>query len=96
MNKLTSELAKINQGCKSEVKALGDIFYCGQEIGTLDSKIYLCPSCQSKKQGIILGAKMMIEEIKRTSKEYFDREYYNDFPAEPFETLEKLNKELEE
>lgn len=50
---------------------------------------------QSKKQGLIQGAKMIIEEIRRISEEYFNEEYFNDFPKEPFETLKQLNNWLE-
>jgi hypothetical protein len=50
---------------------------------------------KERKQGIILGAKMIIEEIRKISEEYFNKEYYHDFPKEPFETLEQLNNLLE-
>jgi hypothetical protein len=57
--------------------------------------LLLCPSCQKYKQGLIQGAKMVIEEIRRISEEYFNEEYYHDFPKEPFETLKQLNNWLE-
>ena len=50
---------------------------------------------EGKKQGLIQGAKMVIEEIRRISEEYFNEEYYHDFPKEPFETLKQLNNWLE-
>ncbi len=50
---------------------------------------------KERKQGLIQGAKMIIEEIRRISEEYFNEEYYHDFPKEPFETLKQLNNWLE-
>ena len=74
-------------------------FYCGKEV---KGEYHYCFKCfkklkelQSKKQGLIQGAKMMIEEIKKISEEYFNEEYYHDFPKEPFETLKQLNNWLE-
>jgi hypothetical protein len=88
---LKTEIEKINKGCGKQVI---DKVSCGDKLGTFVT-LWLCPTCRAKKQGLIQGAKMVIEEIKKISKEYFDREYYHDFPKEPFETLKQLNNWLE-
>lgn len=88
--KIKTEIEKINEGCRKEVI---DKIYCGDKTG-IYSQLWLCPTCQSKKQGLIQGAKIMIEEIRRISEEYFNEEYYHDFPKEPFETLKQLNNWL--
>ena len=91
---LKTEIEKINQGCGERIfpKENPDNIKCGT---IWNKRIHLCPSCQKYKQGLIQGAKIMIEEIKKISEEYFDREYFNDFPKEPFETLKQLNNWLE-
>ncbi len=58
--KIKTEIEKINKGCGKEVI---DKIYCGDKTG-IYSQLWLCPSCKSKKQGLIQGAKMMIEEIE--------------------------------
>jgi len=60
-NQLKAEIEKINKGCRKQVI---DKIYCGDKTG-IYSQLWLCPSCQKYKQGLIQGAKMMIEdEIK--------------------------------
>ena len=54
-NQLKTELAKINQGCG--YKSMKGAWRCG----TGGRNRHLCPSCKSKKQGLIQGAKIMIE-----------------------------------
>ena len=104
---LKTEIEKINKGCG---KNLGAYMEIPKEYENASDKIRkqksfsidvicgnqeLCPSCQKYKQGLIQGAKMIIEEIRRISEEYFNEEYYHDFPKEPFETLKQLNNWLE-
>ena len=43
------------KGCKKEVKALGDTFYCGQDIGIRRKDIYYCGKCERRlkqEQGV--------------------------------------------
>ena len=64
MNNLKNEIEKINKGCRTLIchGTWATTDRCGDY--KTDGEVILCPSCQSKKQGIILGAKMMIEKFK--------------------------------
>lgn len=43
-------LTKEQRGCGKEVKAFGDTFYCGQDIGVGERRIYLCANCDKCKE----------------------------------------------
>lgn len=94
---LKTEIEKINQGCGNLfIDENGNDAPCKLLlVDRVEPEPHLCPSCQKYKQGLIQGAKMVIEEIRRISEEYFNEEYYHDFPKEPFETLKQLNNWLE-
>lgn len=94
---LKTEIEKINQGCGNLfIDENGNDAPCKLLlVDRVEPEPHLCPSCRAKKQGLIQGAKMVIEEIRRISEEYFNEEYYHDFPKEPFETLKQLNDWLE-
>ena len=65
---LKTEIEKINQGCGERIfpKENPDNIKCGT---IWNKRIHLCPSCQKYKQGLIQGAKMMIEnELKLLNK----------------------------
>ena len=63
LEQLKTEIKKINEGCKEQIEKYDLILECGDWLPSDFDRIrVLCPSCQSKKQGLIQGAKMMIED----------------------------------
>lgn len=97
-NQLKTEIEKINKGCQGFIEEDDfedpqDLFdhdiYCGTK-RVKDNKLMLCPSCKSKKQGLIQGAKIMIEEIK--SK--IHKTYSGDHNDNIDELLKQLNEEI--
>ena len=64
--KIKTEIENINKGCKEQIEKYDLILKCGDWLPSDFDRIkVLCPSCRKYKQGLIQGAKMVIEdEIK--------------------------------
>ena len=70
------------KGCKKEVKALGDIFYCGQDIGLSEKEMYFCPDCQNiqkaQAQTLLDEKKNELEFLRKLDNlfEHFNEQYF--------------------
>jgi hypothetical protein len=67
---LTKEISEVEKGCGKEVKALGDIYCCGDDISIVDGQknIYLCQKCELKLS-TLKSAQQKFDKFKQKIKE---------------------------